>query len=741
MNSPVPPQRMRPQADASWPTTYLAPGDYPTSEHERGFLDLTVLRGVLYRQRLVLLGSVLALLALGFLVSLLMPPVFKATASVVVDPYAKTIVEGEKVERDLSVNDVFPYLMTLGDIIESRRMAGNVFDSLTEADRLAILGDAADAPPPAGMTDTQVKAARRETGAATLARMAEAKVPFDSRTISIEIEAPDAGLAARIADAYADNIAMEDVRKTAEANSYAQRYLSEQVAKVRVDLLAAERAANNYAKSNGIVAQVAASQDERVALAEGSPTVTASTLGSVNQAFNEARAKRIAAQQRWAAVSGVPADQLPQVQENGAIQALVERRSQAVAELAELRERYGESHPQIQELAARVATLDRQIARESADVKRGIRLEYDVAQRQEQGLAAELDRAAGSAMNEQDRRVGFDQLAREAEALRNQLTYLLERYNQLSSAANVESSGVTKLDRAQVPSAPSSPNLLRNLLIALVVGLGLGLVLAILREALDDRLRSPEDVERKLGMPILGLTPDTPVDEIREREGDAYGALMEAYSSIRAVLDTALPRDHNVIQVASCQPGEGKTLTAIALAQKSALIGRKVLLIDADLRRPTISHAFGMKRPDKGVAEVLQGHAELKDALIDVGTPNLSVLPVGTIPPNPVELLSSGAVENFIARHRDEFDMIVFDSSPVIGLADSLRLSNAVDATIFIAEANKAHYGQIKASMRQLRSAGANLIGVVLTKYKARDAGQTYDYQYNYYAYGSKQAA
>jgi capsular exopolysaccharide synthesis family protein len=212
---------------------------------------------------------------------------------------------------------------------------------------------------------------------------------------------------------------------------------------------------------------------------------------------------------------------------------------------------------------------------------------------------------------------------------------------------------------------------------------------------------------------------------------------MEAYASIKATIDFSLPRNRNVLQLTSTQEAEGKSTTAVVLAELFARSGRKTLLIDADLRRPSVAKLLEIERPKVGLVEVLLGHAKLEDAIISGVHEDLDVLPVGTTPPNPSEVLTSPEMAEFIERCRGEYSLILFDSCPVLGLADAPSLSRLVDGTVFVLEANRVPFAQARNAVKRLRAAGGNVLGVILTKYRALEAGQSYNYQYSYYEYGS----
>ncbi|MEO1490293.1 MAG: polysaccharide biosynthesis tyrosine autokinase, partial [Pseudomonadota bacterium] len=297
---------------------------------------------------------------------------------------------------------------------------------------------------------------------------------------------------------------------------------------------------------------------------------------------------------------------------------------------------------------------------------------------------------------------------------------------------------ISLVDTATVPSVPIRPSLTMNILLSLVLGTALAGGLVVLREVLDDRIRSLEQVEEKLGLPLLGHTPYITDREMQGDSGDQFGALIEAYASIRSTIDFALPRESNVLQLTSSKASEGKSTTAVILADLFARMGRKTLLIDADLRRPSVADLLDIERPEAGLVEVLLGHTDLESAIVKGVHENLEIMPIGELPPNPTELLASPQFAKFLAEQRQNYSLVLLDSAPVMGLADAPMVARLCDGTIFVLEANNVAFGQARAALRRLRSAGGKPLGVVLTKYRALEAGQSYDYQYSYYQYGGK---
>lgn len=725
------------RAPVAWADRYLPSTPYGYSDGV-GLFDLSHLMGILFRQRYLIGATVGAILLIGLIVTLLTKPIYEASVDVMVDPGPSNIVEGQDLQPTVYGRDMSTYLNTTADVLKSRKMALQVIDALEPAQREALYASYKLDERPDDVSEKEWPALRRNIGATILKEAVETEIPFDSRILTISYRSREPKLAAALANTFANSLMLDNVRRAKEANAYALEYLRQQIDETRTKLQDSELAANAYARRNAIVSEAplqSANSDD------GPPqTITATNLASINSIYTDARAKRIAAEQRWKAIAAIPARQLPEVQQSEFVQPLLATKATLNGQLGQLRERYDDTYPQIVELKAQVASLDRQIAKASADIKNSIRDAYTVAKRQEVGLKSELDRVAGETLDEQGRRVRFGLLERDASSLRDQLAILLQRYNELSSAANVKAGTITMVDEAVPPATPVSPNFARNMAIALILALGLAGALAFLREMFDDRLYSLDDVESKLGQRLLGQTPFVTSDDIDDQTSNPFSALMEAYASIHMAIDFAVPDDHVVLQVTSSQAGEGKSTSALTLARKFAQLGRKTLLVDADLRRPALAAMTGHARPEKGLVDVLLKRTNLADALIANDQQNLDILPVGPTPSNPVEVLSSQALSDFIARCRNTYSVVIFDSSPVMGIADAPLLSRQVDATIYIAEASRVHFGQAKAALRRLRQADANILGVVLTKYRALQAGQSYDYQYRYYSYGEKKA-
>ncbi|TRD11669.1 polysaccharide biosynthesis tyrosine autokinase [Erythrobacter insulae] len=731
MNDPQIFQAPEPRGSRSWIDSYLPQNQMVHHQPRQKLIDMAAVRGVIFRQRWLIAGIIIAAVVTGLIVTLLATPMYEARSTVRVEPYASYIVEGQNVDQGIAPSQVFQQLNTYVGIITSRNLANVVAEQKNLGERTDFLGPNIDESRPENMSDAQWLDAKQKMAAAKLHRSVSSEFPTNNWIITIVYRSEDPQIAAEMANAYSDAFVASDTKDTIAENEYAKEYLREQIQLVRGRLEEAEQAANGYARRSGIIVQTG--QDEFGASGQ---TLTSSNLASINTRVAAATADRIAAEQRWRSVQSVPASQLPEVQSNQALQTLISDRTLKETELTDLRQRYNDEFPQIGNVRAQIETLNRQINRSSSDIKASVRNEYIVARNRENALRQELSDLTGATLAEQDRQVEYSVLEREAGALRLQLQALLARFNQVSTATDIQSGTINPLDTAIAPGSPYSPNLLRNMLMSIVFGIAFAGALAVLRELLDDRVRSLDDVEERLGLPLLGHTPFVEDEDIGTEGRNRFGSLMESYASIRSTIDFALPRDRNVIQLTSSEASEGKSTTAIILAELFASLGRKTLLIDADMRRPSLAGLIDVKDPEYGFVEVLLGHTDLESAVIKGVHENLEILPIRELPTNPSEILSSKQLRDFIDKYREEYSLIIFDAPPVLGLADAPALAGMVDGSIFVLEANRVRFSQAKVAIRRLQSAGGNVFGTVLTKYRALEAGQSYNYNYDYYQYG-----
>ncbi|KUR80135.1 polysaccharide biosynthesis tyrosine autokinase [Novosphingobium sp. FSW06-99] len=718
-------------------------------DEKSGFsFNIADLRAMMWRQRRVLLQVIGASLFIGLAVSLLMAPRYEAESTVRVDNENVKIEAGQDVDPVVALGDTNRYLNTQVVVVESRSMAYAVIDDLKLDQNDDFLLKMRERLPDGAIPANYRKAARRQAEAAVLMANLKVTVPIDNRVVELDFTSPNAAVAAQVVNSYARNFVTNNIKTGLMANAYARKVLSDQIESLRDQLEVSEHKAIDYARTNNLIdasdasgGSGASDTKENAAGSGNSQSITTANLVHLNSQYTDAVTTRILAEQRWRAAQATPLLQIVEVQGNSSVSSLMNQRSIAASEYAQLSAKYKPDFPQVVQARAQLNSLDNQLQAVATNIKKSLEYQYHVALDQEKSLASQRDALSGQTLQEQGRRVQLNLIARDVDSRRRQLNDLMARFNQISAASDIVRNNISQLDSAEVPARPVSPNLPKNMAIAFALGLVIAVGIAIAREAVDDTLRSPEDVESKLHLPLLGTTPNAPDEDLGAGGDDRKSAINEAYYSIRAALDYAtLTGTPEVLQVTSSQPSEGKSTTCIALARDYARIGKRVLLIDADLRRPSLHRHFTADRTT-GLTEVLLGHQTLADCIIKVGKDSFDLLPLGQVPTNPVEILSSNALGDFLAATKPSYDVIILDSAPIMGLADAPLIARQVQTVLLIVEANRAHNGQAKAAVRRLQDIGARIAGVVLTKFDHRIAGYNYDYHYKYYQYENSETA
>lgn len=319
---------------------------------------------------------------------------------------------------------------------------------------------------------------------------------------------------------------------------------------------------------------------------------------------------------------------------------------------------------------------------------------------------------------------------------------LLQRFKELSAEAGVTTNNISIVDTAEEPRRPTSPKLFVNLGIGIILGLLTAAAIVLLREMFDDRVRLPEDVPEKLGLPLMGSIPQLgPNIVVREALEAPKSELAEAFQALRATLE--LSTSNGVPQsllVTSSRPSEGKSTTSYAVARTFARQGRRVILIDADLRRPSLHKVLETDNKG-GMSNLLAGQMTVAEVIRPTEAPNLSFISSGPIPPDPAQLLETQTVRLVLDQLRAECDLVVVDGPPVLGLADALELASAAEGVLFVVESGSMHFGGVRASLKRLRDVHAPLLGVVLNKFNAQQAGYGTNYAYAYtYRYGATES-
>ena len=682
------------------------------------------------KHRIVISGAFIASLVIGIAATLLMTPIYSSSVTLQIDREAARVLNMDDVQPQESMIQGEEFFQTQYGLLRSRSLSERVADSLGLASSDAFLTQMG-VEHPQGEGTAAVQAAKRRDAVLKLLDDNLGVSPVrGSRLVEVSFESPDAPLAARVVNAYAENFIQANLDRKYESSSYARQFLEERIAQTKARLEESERALVAYAANQQIINLREADTPDGE-----SQSLAGMNLASLNGALAQATAARVAAEERWRQAASAPLLTLPEVLQNQAIQRLTEERAKVRAEYEEKLELFQPSFPEMVSLQARIAEQDVQIQAIASGIRSSILGQYTVALNQERSLKSQVEGLKSEVLDLRGRTVQYNILQRELDTSRTLYDGLLQRYKEVGITGGVTANNISIIDRAIASDKPSEPRLLLNLAIAALFGLGLGMLAAFILEALDETLATPEDVEAKLALPVLAVIPllergATP----HEALGDVRSNFSEAYYSLRTALQFSTPNGVPAnLLVTSARPSEGKSTTAYATAANLARLGRRVLLADGDLRNPSMHRVVGVEN-DAGMSNLLSGDGDLQSVVRRTAVEGLDFISCGPLPPNPAELLGGDRLKWLLEVASASYDHVVIDGPPVLGFADAPLLASGVAGTIFVLEAKGTRRAQARGALRRLAIGNAHILGVVLTKFntKAVQYGG-YDYAYDYH--------
>ena len=556
-----------------------------------------------------------------------------------------------------------------------------------------------------------------------------------SSIVNVTYNSPDPNMAATIANSVAEHFVESNLTRRYEAAAYARQFLQNRLNHVRGKLEESERKAVQYAQQQGLVkirSGMGAEASEQ--------SILANDLASLSQQLAMARGQRAQAESTFRAGTGgnIAAQSLS----NQTLGDLRRQRAELLGQLSKLESDFGPEYPTVVALRSQIGELERQIDREQGRVSSSVTEElggrYQQALATERQLQARVDGLKSQLLGEQGRSIQYNIIQRDVDTNRALYDALLQRFKEVGVAGGIGTNNISIVDRALPPKAPFKPNFPLNIAIGLVLGLLCGAGAAVLLENMEDSELLPNDVHSKLRVPLLGVTPRLVGDtDVRTALGEPKSPLAEAYFSILTSLQFSTPHGTpKSLMLTSAQAQEGKTTTSLALALGLVRMGARVLLIDSDMRNPSVHKLFD-RQLGLGLSNLLTGNGRLTDYIQNSGTPNLSVLMAGQIPPNPAELLSADAIIRIVDEASKRFDHVIIDGPPVLGLADSPLLSRAVEATVLVIEAGRTPAARARHAVDRLFGVRTHIVGAILTKFDLKTTGYGYGYGYGYeYHYG-----
>ena len=573
------------------------------------------------------------------------------------------------------------------------------------------------------------------------------RVP-NSRLMDISFEATSPDLAAQVVNAHIRNFIDQNRRSHYDATTAATTWLTDQLDELKIKVKNSEDARLDYERKN----QIWELDDKQ--------NLTTQRLSEISRQLIEAQGERMRKQSLFEFAKAGDADLVPQIRDSATVQDLLHKRGDLHAQYAEAINQYGPNFPKVLRLQSQLKEIDQSLDREKRAVVVRLGSEYHEAQQREALLVRTLDQQKAEANLMSGRMVQYNILKRDAEADKALYDGLLTKLKEAGISAALQSSNIRVVDPAMIPSFPSRPAKARNVALAFLVGLVGGIGLAILREYMDNTVKTPDDIETLARLPSLAVVPEFEDSNgngrrrktLSEALGNGHSRqvelvaqhlpksqMSEAFRALRtALLLSQAGHPPQVILVTSALPREGKTTAAANLAVTLAQLGDRTLLIDADLRKPGIGRLLNMNGgKHAGLSSYLAGVSSLD--LVTVQHPsiaNLSAIPTGPLPPNPADLLSSHRLADAITQLRAKFKFIVIDTPPVMAATDAVILSVKADGVVLVVRSGETPKEAFTRTRDLLVSVKCRLLGVVLNAVNSSAPDYYYSYRYYPYAYG-----
>ena len=725
---------------------------------EEDAIDLQeILRVILkYRWMIALVVAIAVVTALG--TSLLKRPVYKATALLEVKPPSGSMVRLQNVDTagGTASWQLAEFHHTQKRILQSDSVSAAVIRDLGLEDDPELHGEIRQRGVVRGLKqvigmlsgggDSEAQAVEQQrSGAANdatgndaaehLAGALQSRLtvsPVDgSFLFNVWFESFDPETAAQVVNAIAHEYIQQNNQRRFDSTTSAKKFLEKEIERVQARLETSEKELNDFARKHNLVDL------------EDRDNIVSTRLQTLNGQLAEVRGQRITAESRYRRAAQVDVTSaLPDFLQNELISTLKSRYAELQTEYQRMAQTYKPAYPDMQQLQAEIqgvkANLDEAINRRV----QSLQAEYEELASREQALQAAVEEQKDQLLALEDRAVQYNILKREVETNKELYTGLLERMKEVGVAAGLERTNISIIDEAGVPGAPYKPDITKNVSMAGAIGLMGGVGLAFLLAFLDNTVRTREDLERLVNSPCLGMVPkikrlpESKLQAARQLDLSAAekpdSSVSEAYRSIRTSLMFSRPDGPpKTILVTSAGPGEGKTTACVNLATVLAQNGSRVLLVDGDLRKPRLHKTFGVPGSPGLTEQTVENRVQ---QMHETGIEGVRLLPAGTVPPNPAELIGSAALHRFLKAAQTPYDHIIIDSPPVMGLADALIGSTIVDATLMVIGAGQISKQALREAYNRLFSVRAPVIGCVLNGVDMESSEYAYytRYYYNY---------
>jgi len=704
----------------------------------------------MFHKRRVLIGTCAASgLLLAGLYNLTTRPLYQATAQLEIARDTPNVLPTSKEVVDLGQPGI-DYIQTQYQILRGRTLAERVVEKIhfqksaelktgplmspLERIQVRLFGKT----PRASVDKDGVKLS--PAVGAFRSRLSVDPLP-GTRLVNVRFSAYDPKLAKDAVNALARAFIDQSLEYRFSTTSEASGWLSDRMKEQQRRVQDAETALQAYREKEGLV-----NIEERQGLVD-------QKLSALTAAVVNARTERITKEtlfHQMRVLNSAQLETFPLVMGNSLVQSLKGQLVELQRELARLSQTYGEKHPEMVRVRSQIRATEDKLRTETYNVVRSVENDYQTARQQEANLQASLDAIKKEALEINRKAIEYGVLKREVESNQQVFRDLMNRTKETGLESELRSTNIRIIEEAE-NGVLVAPRKLRNFQIGLLLGLGLGIGLTLLFEHLDNTLKTPEDVKQHLGLPFLGVVPD-----VAARTAGAgtvkpsplilrnpKSAVAESYRVLRTnLIFSSAESSGRTVVVTSANPGEGKTTTTVNLAASLAQTGARVLAVEADLRRPSMSQHFSIAKAP-GLTDLIVGKAEATSAIHNTRYKGLMVLPCGYLPPNPAELLGSARMKDILRALNGHYDWVIVDTPPVLAMADTPVLCPAVDGIVLVVAAETSGRPAVHRAVDQVTSVGGKIIGVVLNKVDLeRNAyyyGQYYgEYYRSYYAEGAR---
>ncbi|HKM65914.1 MAG TPA: polysaccharide biosynthesis tyrosine autokinase [Candidatus Acidoferrum sp.] len=699
---------------------------------------------ILRKHQWLILSFLLTVVTIVSIATFRMRPVYIAKATIEIDRENTSMLPFQGADSYDYMMDLDNYIETQAKVLTSETLALQTIRNTGLAANPEF--SSGGIPSEAIATGSLANQKRPPEVAAFLGSLSAKRLPT-SRLMEVSYESTDPVLAARILNAHLENFKSQNIQSRYEATLEATRFLTGQLNELKLSVKQSEDARINYERQNQIW-----SVDDK-------SNITTQRLSDLDKQLTEAQGETLKKQALYEYAKAGDIDAVPEIRADALLQDLQKRHADFSLQYTEALSQYGPNFPKVQRFQAQMKEVDDQIARESKGIVLQLESDYREAKQREELIRQALDQQKAETNDMAEKLVQYNILKRESEADKSLYEGLLTKLKEAGIAEGLKSSNIRVVDPAMIPSYPARPAKARNIALAFLVGLVGGIGLALLREYLDNTVKTPDDVETLARLPSLAVVPAFGDSGASKRRGMFGGAatngqekrielvaqhlpksqMSEAFRALRTALLLSQP-DHppQVILVTSALPREGKTTAAANLAVTLAQLGDKTVLVDADLRKPGVGRLLNLGNGKyAGLSSYLAGVSTLDLVTIPhPAIPNLAAIPTGPLPPNPADLLSSHKLADAIAELRTKFKFIVIDSPPIMAATDAVILSVQADGVVLVVRSGETPKEAFTRTRDLLVSVKARLLGVVLNAVDASAPDYYYSYRYYPYSYG-----